>query len=344
MAEAATVTREEFHDIFGSSDEEGDDIDPEGSDIEVAEVDSDKDEEEDVQDNDNGDDAADAIGEEPAWSNVLSDFVINQFNGQPGIKVEVPEEATSDFFFNLTFGDEMVDLIVRETNGYAQQKLANNARLEKWQDTTREEVKAYFGICLIMGINSLPRLAMYWSSDPFIGNTGIQNVMTKNRFEELSQYLHFSNSATEPQRGKENFDHLYKVRPLLTGVLENIQKAYEPSKNLSIDEGMIAYNGRLSFCQYMPAKPTKYGIKVWMAADSQNGYVNNFSVYLGKEADAPRNNGLGYDVVMKMASPFLKKRRHVFFHKFFTSTKLMDDLLAQDTYACGTVYFDFMST
>ena len=221
MAEPAIVT-------FGSSDEEGDDIDPEGSDIEVEEVDSDEDEdEEDVQENDNGDNVADAIGEEPTWSNVLSDFVINQFNGQPGIKVKVPEEATSDFFFNLIFGYEMVDLIVRETNRYARQKLANNARLEKWKDTTREEVKAYLGICLVMGINNLPRLAMYWSSDPFIGNTGIQNVMTKNRFEELSQYLHFSNSATEPRRGEENFDRLYKVRPLLTGILENVQKAYE---------------------------------------------------------------------------------------------------------------------
>ena len=84
----------------------------------------------------------------------------------------------------------MIDLIVKETNGYARQKLATNiARLNKWQDTTSQEVKAYLGICLIMGINNLPRLAMYWSSDPFIGNTGIQNVLTKNRFEELSQYL-----------------------------------------------------------------------------------------------------------------------------------------------------------
>ena len=74
-----------------------------------------------------------------------------------------------------------------------------------------------------------------------------------------------------------------------------------------------------------------------MAADSQNGYVNNFSVYLGKEGNVPRANGLGYDVVMKMASPFLKNHRHIFFDNFFTSTKLMEDLLAQDTYACGTV-------
>ena len=338
MAEPSILTAEEYHDIFGTSDEEDGDIDPEGSDIEVQEFYSDEEAEEEAEDRNNEGNVVDAIDELAAWSNVLLDFVISQFNGQSGIKVEVPAEATSDFFFNLIFGDELIDLIVRETNRYARQKLeGNDTRLAKWQDTTRQEVKAYLGICLVMGINNLPRLAMYWSSDPFIGNTGIQNVMTKNRFEELSQYLHFSNSATEPQRGEENFDRLYKVRALLSGVLENAQKAYEPSKNLSIDEGMIAFKGRLSFRQYMPAKPTKYGIKVWMAADSQNGYVNNFSVYLGKEANVPRVNGLGYDVVMKMATPFLKKHRHIFFDNFFTSTKLMEDLLAQDTYACGTV-------
>ena len=322
MAEALDITAEEYHDIFGTSDEDAD-IDFEGSDIEVQEIDSDEELEEEAEESDNEGNAADAIDEQTAWSNELSDFVISQFNSQCGIKVEVPPESKSDFFFNLIFSDELIDLIVRETNRYARQKLAgNNTQLAKWHDVTRQELKAYFGICVVMGINNLPRLAMYWSSDPLIGNTGIQNIMTKNRFEELSQYLHFSNSETEPQRGEENFDRLYKVRSLLSGILENSQKAYEPSKNLSIDEGMIAFKGRLSFRQYMPAKPTKYGIKVWMAADSQNGYVNNFSVYLGKEANVPRVNGLGYDVVMKMASPFLKKHRHIFFDNFFTSTKL----------------------
>ena len=31
------------------------------------------------------------------------------------------------------------------------------------------------------------------------------------------------------------------------------------NQRLSIDESMIAYKGRLSFKQYLPAKPTKYG-------------------------------------------------------------------------------------
>ena len=69
---------------------------------------------------------------------------------------------------------------------------------------------------------------------------------------------------------------------------------------MSIDKGMIAYKGRLSFRQFMPAKPTKYGIKVWMAADAKNGYVSNFAVYLGQaENNRRRIHGLGYDVVMK---------------------------------------------
>ena len=55
-----------------------------------------------------------------------------------------------------------------------------------------------------------------------------------------------------------------------------------------------------------------------MAADSQNGHVSNFSVYLGKEAHVPRLNGLSYDVVTKMARPFLKMHRHVFFLIIFS--------------------------
>ena len=51
-------------------------------------------------------------------------------------------------------------------------------------------------------------------------------------------------------------------------MLENIQQRflehYMPGKEQTNDEGMIAYKGRLSFMQYMPAKPIKCGIKVWM--------------------------------------------------------------------------------
>ena len=49
---------------------------------------------------------------------------------------------------------------------------------------------------------------------------------------------------------------------------------------MSVDEGMVKYKGRLFFKQYMPKKPIKYGIKVWMAADSKTVYISNYDIYL----------------------------------------------------------------
>ena len=71
---------------------------------------------------------------------------------------------------------------MRETNRYARQKLVGEA-LDKWQDVTLDEVKAFLGVSVVMGLNPLPSTADYWSSDPFFGNEGIQKVMTKNRFD-----------------------------------------------------------------------------------------------------------------------------------------------------------------
>lgn len=240
----------------------------------------------------------------------------------------------------MLFGEPVFDLIVEETNRYARQKLARSAaRLTKWTDVNKRELKAYFGPYIIMGINTLPRIAMNWSSNQCIGNIGVQETMTKNLFEEISQYMHFSDSTQEAQGRDDDYDRLFKVRRIMNIVLSNFKRVYNPSKNMSINEGMIAYKGRLSFRQFLPAKPTNYGIKVWMAADAKNSHISNFAVYLGQAENNPhRIHGLGYDVVMKMTAPFLDNYRHIFLDNFFTSTRLLDHLFAQNTYACGTVH------
>ena len=96
-----------------------------------------------------------------------------------------------------------------------------------------------------MDLNSLPCIADYWSPDEFTGNIGIQKVMTKNRCEEINRYF-----------------RLYKVKPILNNFKEQVKEVYHPKQNIPVDEGMIAFKGRLAFRQYMPAKPTKYEIKV----------------------------------------------------------------------------------
>ncbi|KAK3735838.1 hypothetical protein QZH41_007478 [Actinostola sp. cb2023] len=332
--EPEPISRELYSSIFGDPDSDSDtelvsDLEFEG----IEGLDSDNEQESDPE-SDEGEEELETL----EWSQQLKTIVVEEFNSPTGKTFQLQHDAKEIDVFSILFNNEILLKIVAETNRYARQKLSENAlRLSNWKDTTAVEIRAYLGVCIIMGLNSLPCIADYWSSDPFLGNEGIKQVMTKNRFEELSRFLHFNDSSVEPKRGADNFDCLYKVRPVLDYFNKKVQDIYNPSKNISVDEGMIAFKGRLSFRQYMPAKPTKYGIKVWIAADSKNGFVVNHKVYLGKEKDKRRENGIGYDVVTGMTSPFYNKYHHVYFDNFFSSPKLLDDLLKQNTYACSTV-------
>ena len=95
------------------------------------------------------------------------------------------------------------------------------------------------------------------------------------------KYLHLNDSTKMPERDSENYDKLYKIHPLLSLVVQSYKSAYIPRQNLSVDESMIGFKGRLSWIQYMSKKPTKWGIKVWVAAESKTGYVYNFHLYTG---------------------------------------------------------------
>jgi len=55
----------------------------------------------------------------------------------------------------------------------------------KWYPTTVEEMRAFVGVNVIMGIDQKPELCNYWSTDEFMGNVGIQRVFTRDCFESL---------------------------------------------------------------------------------------------------------------------------------------------------------------
>ena len=114
---------------------------------------------------------------------------MSEFSGEPGVRVDFEDDAKADDYFLRVFGEKTVDCIVEETNRYTWQSLQNNAgRLAAWKDVSKPEIKAFFGICVIMGINQLPRVADYLKDDAFIGNEGIERTTPRNRFQEISQF------------------------------------------------------------------------------------------------------------------------------------------------------------
>ena len=128
-----------------------------------------------------------------------------------------------------------------------------------------------------------------------------------------------------------------KVREVMNLVSENFQKFSEPACCQSIDEGMVGFKGRVSFLQYMPAKPTKRGMKLFIRCDSESGYTNEFEVYLGKVSTVPSVNGAYFDVVKRLTDKILNGNHQVFFDNAYTSIPIMLHLLQHRTYACGTV-------
>ena len=118
-----------------------------------------------------------------------------------------------------------------------------------------------------------------------------------------------------------------------------MQNVWQPTTHIEItvDEAMIAFRGRLSFGQYLPAKPTKYGIKVWVRADSTNGFANEFQIYVHKSAGTQCEVGLGKKVVLALTEKIQHKHHHVFIDNYFNSVELIEKLLERNLFGCGTV-------
>lgn len=268
-------------------------------------------------------------GDACGWSKQTRPLNIERFTQETGANITTDDHSQLAIFCQL-FEEQTFQTIADQTNEYARQKI-EQSNDRAWVPTTAVEIKAYFGLLILMGIHSLPRLEMYWSTDERLGVPGVKNVMPLKRFKKLEQYLHVVDNNTD-----DGTDRLYKIRPLLDMANRSFLQSYKPRKEIAIDEAMVPFKGRSTLRQYLPAKPTKWGMKVWCACESATGYLLQFSVYCGKR-DGGTHHGLGHDVVMQLAAPFLGKYHHLYFDNFFSSVALLTGLLQEKTYAAATV-------
>ena len=85
------------------------------------------------------------------------------------------------------------------------------------------------------------------------------------------------------------YDRLAKVRPVIETLRSSFLSSYNPHRENSIDEAMLKFKGRSTLKQYMPKKPIKRGFKVWVRADSHNGYISDVDVYTGRDDSTETN-------------------------------------------------------
>ena len=267
----------------------------------------------------------------------------NQQSG-PNLPQGFDTKSTPIGYFHLFFTEELIRNITKDTNNYAEYCIQGKRRDNHdykdrlWQqDITFEEMRAYLGLLILFGVSPRPQYKDYWSTDIYIGNQGVKEVMSLKRFEKISQYFHVSDRSSEPARDSPQYDKLFKIRPVMLCVEKNCKTLYSPNEHQAIDEGMIGYKGREKHVQYMPAKPVKRGIKIFCRCDSNTGYLHEMEIYLGKANTAPTQRGVYFDVVDRLTKNIQGKHHRLFFDNLYTGVPLVLYLLEKQIYSTGTI-------
>ena len=211
---------------------------------------------------------------------------LQDYNEKQGILVDTTNFTPVDLF-HLFMPEAAFELLSVETNRYALQyfddpaDLPPSSRFLSWTDTSKAEIKAFVALQIAMGLCQKPTIRSYWNKF-WLTYTPFNSIMSRNRFELIQTFLHINNSNMQVPRGQRGFSPLFKIQPLLDIVDPTYMWVYSPRRELSLDESMVKFKGRIFFRQHLPAKPTKWGIKEFILAEAKTGYALKSKVYTGK--------------------------------------------------------------
>jgi hypothetical protein len=113
----------------------------------------------------------------------------------------------------------------------------------------------------------------------------------------------------------------------------------DPSGNVTVDEQLVPFRGRCSFVQYMPNKPSKYGIKFWVLSDVDSRYVLALELYAGKIGNVIQRN-LSTNVVLRLIDQLpnnVKQGHNVTYDRYFTNLDLAKSLLERNMTSLGVI-------
>ncbi|XP_054083710.1 piggyBac transposable element-derived protein 2-like isoform X2 [Zeugodacus cucurbitae] len=244
------------------------------------------------------------------------------------VDLEIHDVMMPVEYFSQFFDCRAIDLITQQTDLYGLQELGLELKC------TSVEIRRYIGTLLYLGVLKLPQFKMAWSQN--IKLTAITDSIPRNRFDKIKQCLHFNDNSKQPKKEDLNYDKLYKIRPLLDIIRENFNKLPQ-EEHQSVDEQIIAFKGRSTYKQYNPAKPHKWGLKMFTRAGT-SGLVYDFTLYVGEGTCQSYGLGLSSDIVLYLAKTIPKhKNFKLYFDNWFTSVSLLIALKEMGIFATGTI-------
>ena len=206
------------------------------------------------------------------WKRTSKFVKAKQCKPEANILLDIPENAKPLLIFEGTSNlNELVKHICDQRNLYA---IQNGKELP----TNPKQISPVLRINCIISISKLPNVNCYWSVDSYLSSDCVRNAMTRSRFMNIHQNLHFTDNKTA-----DISDKAYKIRIVINHLNDAFQDAMSDAKRQSIDEHKTKFKGRMSCKQYMKNKLIKWGFKWWCSCCCKTGYLYEFDLYLGKK-------------------------------------------------------------
>jgi hypothetical protein len=293
--------------------------------------------------------------------NVLNQVKNIPFTGKSGISDEIQKKLdlvhennsntgiTEYDVFKLIVDDEFWNIIVQETNLEANLQLNNKVSKSDsksclcWVDCNLDEIKTFFALIILMGQIRKPSLNLYWSKRRILSTPFFNETMTISRFKLISKYIRFA------KRDPTNTNPLYRLQNVIDIISKRFESYYIPKKEVSIDESIVKFKGRLKMSHYCPNKKNKRGFKIYKLCESHTSYCSKFLIVTKKDErtqkgttslnqdDNEENNILvGESVVESLGEKIFNQGYVIYTDNFFTSPNLCKWLLDRNTYSVGT--------
>ena len=181
--------------------------------------------------------------------------------------------------------------------------------------------------------DSLPSYAV---SKPIYNIPIFGKTLSRGRLQRILGRLHVVNNA-EQQNEPQN--RLFKLGTVYKSITERFELVYTPMENISIDETLSKWRGRLSFRQYISSIAAKNGIKAFVLAEAATGYVYCHHIYRGNEKDAAAAAGMSIteNIVMCLMFSLLHLGYKLWMDNWYNSPVLAKRLLNARTHVCGTL-------
>ena len=267
---------------------------------------------------------------------------------RPGLAEKAKDIENEIDAFRVFFDDNIIDTIVTNTNKRINMSIekipvetVESGKFPHIKPIDRIDLLATIGLMYFRGLyrGNQHSVNLLFSPDrgiPIFGAT-----MSRLRFQFITRHLSFDDIDTREERWRK--DKFAAMRDVFELCNKNFGEALVPEDYISLDETLYPTRTQVSFKQYNPDKPAKYGVLFKSLNCARYPYTYQTHVYSGKPEVTEGNryyvqgtiNYIKY-LVENLEKCHRLKGRNITMDRLYTSLEIAEWLSKRNITMVGT--------